>query len=147
MVKCAICGVAPEKQFGVCSATVCLCAALAITAETRDAAQAEATKQTLMQRVMAEAITREIGQLRHAYQNAMSGYIGNPRDFAEGLLAPAIRGLEVVLTDVASRNVDQHAEFRVLASAMRKVLPSALLDEVIGYFDPLKPFVRALRGE
>lgn len=39
------------------------------------------------------------------------------------------------------------ADFRALASAMRKVLPPALLTQVIKHLDPLTPFLAFLRSE
>ena len=38
-------------------------------------------------------------------------------------------------------------DFRVLASAMKKMLPPALMAEVVAHLDPLTPFVAFLRGE
>lgn len=45
------------------------------------------------------------------------------------------------------RYEDAQQQFRVLASAMRKMLPPALLAEVIDHLDPLTPFVEFLRSE
>jgi hypothetical protein len=36
-------------------------------------------------------------------------------------------------------------DFRNLASAMRKVLPAPLLDQVIAHLDPMNDFIRVLR--
>lgn len=35
-----------------------------------------------------------VAQLRHAYHQILLGVVGDPKDFADGLIAPAIRHLE-----------------------------------------------------
>jgi hypothetical protein len=39
-------------------------------------------------------LAQTLAELRHAYENAANGRIGDQRMFAEGLIAPAIRRLE-----------------------------------------------------
>lgn len=58
-----------------------------------------------------------------------------------------VRGVTVTTEELLTRMVHGNGEtdFRTLASAMRKVLPTPLLAEVIAHLDPLTPFVEFLK--
>ena len=81
-----------------------------------------------------------------------------PRDGCGCLVSSTIRApcqahaLARGVSAVPSRGIDPErqttgADFNVLASAMRKMLPPELLAEVIAHLDPLTPFVEYLRGD
>ena len=56
---------------------------------------------------------------------------------------PALR---IFGQDEVARWLERSPDLRALASAMRKVLPPALLEEVLAHLDPLTPFVAVLRS-